>query len=300
MKNIIVIGLFLGVLVNCSKSKDGGGIPGAGLPALTDTQRQKVASVNSSIADIAVITEDKNTTATGGSTLPMKVARKELTKTQEELAQKMDWAETYSYCISNAQVSGAQDGMSASLINFEIAGSQCPISYVSKVKTTPVVSESSYSMTVEQNDKFFVNPQGVLNLGLDITAYTTSAKATMNFSGNQSVLNISMNMSEKMNATSTQYGNVNTDLSARMNVSMNVDSNGSITSQNHSLSMTISQTYADFKVVAYMVSSGSVNSGMQVTDNSTYYINGQQVPAEEFFSLIGEVEMSPEVSSLIR
>lgn len=300
MKNILVIGLMLGVLINCSKSKDGGGIPGAGLPALNDVQKQKVASVNASMADVAVITEDQNSSPTSSPTMPVKVSRKTLTKTQEELAQKMDWAQTYSYCVENAQVSGGQDGMSPSLINFEITGNQCPISYVSNLKTTPVASNNSYSMTVEQNDRFVVNPKGVLDLGLDISDFTTSAKATMNFSGNQSALNIAMNMSETTNATSKQHGNVMTDLSAQMSVSMNVDSTGSISSQKHSVVITISQTFADFKVVAYMVSSGSVNAGVQAADNSSYYINGQPVSAEEFFSLIGEVDMNADLSSIIR
>ncbi|MBY0386433.1 hypothetical protein K2X05_14855 [bacterium] len=297
MKNILVISLLLvGALVNCSKNKDGGGgVPGTGLPALNDTQKQKVASVNTSMADVAVITDDKN----GGTTMPIKVSRKALTKTQEELNQKMDWAQTNNFCIPNVQVSGGQDQNSPSLISFEIIGSQCPINYTSKTQTTPSMSQGGGSIAVDMNEKFFVNPQGVLDLGLDITAYTITGKANMAVSGNQSSVNMSMNMSGKMNIASKQHGNVISDLSAQMTSNMNVDSYGSITSQKTNMAMTITQSFADFKVVAYVVASGSVTADGQVTENTSYYINGQQVSAEEFISIIGEVEMNADVNSYI-
>ena len=48
---------FLIFTVSCSNSKNsGGGIPGAGLAELTDTQKQSVLRLNQSIEDVSIIT----------------------------------------------------------------------------------------------------------------------------------------------------------------------------------------------------------------------------------------------------
>ncbi len=308
MKKLFFISLFIFV-ASCSDSKNsGGGIPGAGLPELTIEQKLQVSQFNGAIDDISVVTDDPSQQPTNNfgnfGLNQVKAGTDTLTKAQQELVEKMDWAKQNNHCQVSSpnppQMPQPDDMMSAQEAILVIGGSQCPMTYKSQIKTTPVQSGNGYSVTIVTNEKFVANPQGAVHLGLDIQSFDSLSKTTMSFTAvSQGNLSLAMNLSAKMTAQSLSVGPVVMDLAARVagNVKINPQT-GEVMSQTMTLAFTATQTYQDFKVVAHMTASETMSgpslskSSMPVKSpggsnslpftNAKFFINGKSVSEKEF------------------
>ena len=315
MKTQIFLTFLFILAAGCSDSKSsGGGIPGAGLPELTDTQKQQVKRFNEVFDDVSVLTEDPNQQSDSGfggmgfNTLSSsKNSPGNLTKAQQELVEKMDWAKQNNHCqVLNPNYVSKPDGLiiSPQETIFVITGDQCPMTYKSKIKATPVESNTGYSVTINTSEKFVANPQGAVDLGLDILSFDSSSKSGMSFSasgggmmGSNVNVNLAMNFSAQMTAQSVSLGQVVSSLVVRAGGNLQVNpQTGDTTSQKISLSVTATQAYQDFKVVAYMTASGAITGAdtSELPANAKYYINGKSVSEQEFIAIFGGFDLNGE------
>ncbi len=316
MTKIIVLISFLILTVSCSDSKNsGGGIPGAGLPELTDTQKQSVLRMNQSIEDVSLVTQnpaENNTDDFGGFVIEKNPGTLALTKAQQELVEKMDQAKKTNQCQVHA--SGApnppMDGPMYRMLNgtmnsalkqpqtlFSIGGSLCPLSYSQSVTSSPNQTGNGYSVVVKTEESFKSNLNSPTSLGLDITSSKTTTGMAMNFSlVSAARVNLSMNMSALMTADSQSFGQVISEVSAKMTGSLQLNpQTGETVSQQMFVSMTLKQNYNDFKVVGYITAS-LPNFGAGVSPDTAlltaqYFINGKSVREQEFTSIFGNFEM---------
>ncbi len=307
---------FLILTVSCSDSKNsGGGIPGAGLAELTDTQKQSVLRLNQSIEDVSLVTQnpaENNTDDFGGFVIEKNPGTLALTKPQQELVEKMDQAKQTNQC--QVYSSGSPDTSIDGLINgpvngptnidmkqpqslFSISGSQCPLSYSQSVTSSPKQTGNGYSVVVKTEESFKANVNSPTALGLDITSSRTTSGTAMSFAlVSAERVNLSMNMSALMIAESQTFGQVISEVSAKMTGSLQLNTQtGETISQQMSVSMTLTQKYIDFKVVGYITATlpnfaAGVNPETALL-TAKYHINGKSVTEQEFTSVFGNFEM---------
>ncbi len=306
-KKIFFISFFI-FAVSCSDSKNsGGGIPGAGLPELTDTQKQSVLRMNQSIEDVSIVTQnpaEKNTDNFGGMVIEKNPGTLALTKAQQELVEKMDQAKQTNQCqvsatgTPNASATGPINGdLQQQQSVFSINGPQCPLSYSQSIQSSPKQTGNGYSVVVKTEESYEANANSLSSLGLDITSSRTTTGMAMSFSlVSAAQVNLSMNMSALMVADSQSFGQVISEVSAKMTGSLQLNpQTGETVSQQMFVSMTLKQNYSDFKVVGYITAS-LPNFGAGVNPETAlltakYYINGKSVSEQEFTSVFGTFDM---------
>ncbi len=315
---------FLILTVSCSDSKNsGGGIPGAGLAELTDTQKQSVLRLNQFIEDVSIVTQnpaEKNTDDFDGLVIEKNPGTLALTKAQQELVEKMDQAKQTNQCqvytsgppdtSLDGPFKGLMGGPANRPINgptiidmkqpqslFSISGSQCPLSYSQSVTSSPKQTGNGYSVVVKTEESFKANVNSPTALGLDITSSRTTSGTAMSFAlVSAERVNLSMNMSALMIAESQTFGQVISEVSAKMTGSLQLNpQTGETISQQMSVSMTLTQKYIDFKVVGYITATlpnfaAGVNPETALL-TAKYHINGKSVTEQEFTSVFGNFEM---------
>lgn len=302
MKNHIFFISLFAVAVSCSNSKNsGGGIPGAGLTDLTDTQKQSVLRFNQSIEDVSIVTQnpnEKNTDNFGGFVIEKNAQTLALSKAQQELLEKMDQAKQTNQCQVFASPNAPTNSdLQQQETLFSISGAQCPLSYSQSVKSSPKQNGNGYSVVVKTEETFEANANSPASLGLDITSSRTTSGTAMSFAFvSAERVNLSMNMGAIMVADSQTFGQVISDVSAKMTGSLLLNpQTGDTVSQQMSVSMTLTQKYSDFKVVGYITAS-LPNFAAGVSPDTAmlsakYYLNGKSVSEQEFTSVFGNFEM---------
>lgn len=308
MKIIFVLVLSSALIINCSKSKDSPGIPGTGLPTLSLSQEDTTLSFNEELSDVAAVTGnsiDKKLV----SKIYLSAARSQnlnRSESQKELQQKMNWAIENSHCLISSQESSADDSsqnleLLPSEITATISGNTCPIAYSLNIKTTPTETESVLNLNVVSKESFSVNALGVVDLNLDIKNYSANTTMNVKTSGkNEESFQLKMSLTNQGKATSLSYGSVTQQIN--MNVVLDMKMNGlteEAVANQYSITMTISQAFADFKVVGHLTSKGPLtesttayNSAESLTPNETYYINGKEVAKEKFLKIFGNQEVA--------
>ncbi len=301
MKNIVFAILTVFVLTNCGSSDDsGGGVPGTGLKALDKAQQQQVSRFNNSLADVSVLTEaQESPNATGTSPVAIN-SSDTLTKAQQELVDKIDWAKDNYYCFVDNTGSVLDQGSmeKPSVVQLNVSGSDCPISYKSVTKSTPSISGNTYTDVIESTEEFKINPYGVVDLNLDVLSSNTTTKSKVNFVGvSETTAQVTAVINGKITAQSKSAGAVITDIAINTSMTQEFSSTSfEMLIKNMTMSVTVIQTYADFKVVAYVVMNLPQEALSATSTNiekyATFYINGKKVSATEFAQVFGDIKFS--------
>jgi hypothetical protein len=301
MKNIVFSILTVLALTNCGSSDDsGGGVPGTGMKALDDTQKQQASRFNNSLADVSALTEAQET-SNGSAASPITIDSSDtLTKAQQELVDKMDWAKNNYYCFvdNNGSVLDQGSMEEPSVIQLNVSGSDCPISYKSVTKSTPSVSGNTYSQSIATKEEFKINPYGVVDLNLDILSSNTTTTSKVNFVGvSETTAQVTAVIKGIITAQSKSVGAVVTDIAISTSMTQEFSSTSfDMIIKNMTMSVTVTQTYADFKVVAYVVMNVPQEALTATSTNiekyATFYINGKKVSATEFAQVFGDVKFS--------
>lgn len=298
MKKIVFCIFAAAAIVSCGKDDSSGGIPGAGLPELNDTQKQQVGRVNTGIQDMSALTGAQKTNNKAGSGFPNTSNSSEtLTKAQEDLVNKLDWAKQYNYC--SMQVLGDEmtgDMSQPSVLQLSLTGTDCPVTYSSVTKTTPSFSNNTYNKIVDASEEFKVNPYGIMDLNLEVLSAQTTTKSNVKVVfANEKQMQINANVVVKMTSQSKTAGTVVSEMvmttSMTQEFSQSTDESGV---KNMTAAVTVTQTFSDFKVVAYVVMNFPTGTFQnmdqkQIEKYMTFHINGKKVSATEFAQVFGDI-----------
>ncbi len=304
MKKVIFMCILALTTLQCSKSSNGGGgVPGAGLPALTPEQKTQVSSFNSSMDTISAVKTSKMGNASTSSTwsnmmgTANSASAPQFDKAQQELIEKMEQAENSYYCQTNVSMPNSTSMTDIPNASIAITGIDCPMNYEMSMNTTILgQSENSVSIQMAITEKFILNDvsntKPDLNLGLDVTEYANQFKFNMSASGNANSVTMNMNGTGTMTAKSLSAGEVSTSLTARVGMNMIMNSNSNSMNMNVNMSITITQKYADFSAVGHVTASMNSNSessfdNSEIAGNGKFYINGKEVTETEFEAVFG-------------
>jgi len=304
MKKVLLFSILSLALLQCSKSDDGGGgVPGAGLPELTPTQKARVTSFNGSLTTISAIRTSKLNRNASQRFLAMsssKSSSSQYNKAQKELLDKLEWAENNRYCQNTVSVSQPQnqDTMYMPSSILEIAGFDCPINYKME-STSTLLGETANSASLQMNttERFLLKDESeigsaLLVLDLDILEYNAQSKFNMTMSGNDNSLNISINGTGSMTANSASMGAVLANLAVAGSVNMAFNSSSGASTTNVNMNITVTQKFTDFSAVGFVKMNTSFVDDFEnskSTEKIEFFINGLTVTESEFLRVFGDI-----------
>ncbi len=309
--------LFLGIisLSACNggggggNGANGGGVPGGELPALTETQKDRMSQVSAEASEIGTVADaygepkpnqpgqqTEQGTANPfdlGATVNRQLrAAGKLSKKGTQLKSEMDSAMWQGACTVTMQPAvGNSNGSVGSLENVEVgfviansknSASQCPIYYKSTSKTSNVGTEANTKSSTQSFNEFRTNSDHSVHELMDVTAFqfdmTSDVSSVVE---NQSAVTMSMAAKGTGSLVSKTEGEVSINIGLSGGGRFVAAENTGQATGSMNMSFTYTVTLSDFAAVGHSTVNMTMN-GNEPQIDAKFFINGEEVSEEEF------------------